>query len=117
MKFVEITLKEGFLEKKVTFSGLVNMIYSQANSSGKTTFMRSILYAAGYPIPSTKGIKFEDMEFWLMVENAGKQFKIYRHMAELCVNRLMKHISLFLEIFVWVQNLAVCTVGMCMNFR
>ncbi len=42
MKFVEIALKEGFIEKKVTFSGLVNMIYSQKNSSGKTTFMRSI---------------------------------------------------------------------------
>ena len=50
MKFVEIALKEGFIEKKVTFSGLVNMIYSQKNSSGKTTFMRSILYAAGYQI-------------------------------------------------------------------
>ena len=86
MKFVEITLKEGFLEKKVTFSRLVNMIYSQANSSGKTTFMRSILYAAGYPIPSTKGIKFEDMEFWLTVENAGKQFKIYRHASYLSID-------------------------------
>lgn len=86
MKFVEITLKEGFLEKKVTFSGLVNMIYSQANSSGKTTFMRSILYAAGYPIPSTKGIKFEDMEFWLTVENAGKQFEIYRHASYLSID-------------------------------
>ena len=86
MKFVEITLKEGFLEKKVKFSGLVNMIYSQTNSSGKTTFMRSILYAAGYPIPGTKGIKFEDMEFWITVENAGKQFKIYRHASYLSID-------------------------------
>ena len=85
MKFVGITLKEGFLEKNVTFSGLVNMIYSQANSSGKTTFMRSILYAAGYPIPGTKGIKFEDMEFWLTVENTGKQLKIYRNESYLSI--------------------------------
>ena len=70
MKFVEITLKEGFLEKKVTFSRLVNMIYSQANSSGKTTFMRSSLYAAGYPIHSTKGSKFEDMEFKMLESNS-----------------------------------------------
>ena len=67
MRFIEFTLKEGFCQKTVEFSGIANIIYSQKNSAGKTTFLRAIFYALGYPIPSTKGIKFDDMEFWLIV--------------------------------------------------
>lgn len=72
MRFIDITLKQGFQEKNVVFSDKVNMIYSKKNTVGKTTFLRAILYALGYPIPSTKGIKFEDIEFNLTVENDGK---------------------------------------------
>lgn len=75
----ELSLKEGLLEKRISFSDCVNMIYSEENSVGKTTLVRTILYALGYPIPSTRGIKFEDMEFNLTVENSGNTFKIYRH--------------------------------------
>ena len=78
MNIKEITLKEGFFQKKVEFSDATNIIYSKKNTVGKTTFLRAIFYALGYPIPSTKGIKFETMEFWITVENAGKQFKLYR---------------------------------------
>ena len=55
MKFVEFPLKEGFFQKTVEFSEIANIIYSQKNTAGKTTFLRAIYYALGYPVPSTKG--------------------------------------------------------------
>lgn len=86
MKIVEITLKEGMFEKKVNFSENTTIIYSQKNTTGKTTFLRAIFYALGYPVPSTKGIKFEDMEFWLTVSNAGKIYKLYRQNSYLSID-------------------------------
>lgn len=86
MKFIEFTLKEGFFQKTVEFSEFANLLYSQKNTAGKTTFLRAIFYALGYPVPSTKGIKFDDMEFWLTVENNGKQYKLYRHNSYLSID-------------------------------
>lgn len=86
MRFVEFTLKEGFFQKTVRFSEIANIIYSQKNTAGKTTFLRTIFYAFGYPIPSTKGIKFDDMEFWLVVESNGKLYKLYRHNSYLSID-------------------------------
>lgn len=79
MKIVQFTFKEGLYQKTVDFSAVANLIYSKSNTSGKTTFLRSIFYALGYPIPNTKGIKFEDMEFWITIENLDRQYRIYRH--------------------------------------
>ena len=70
---------QGLYKKTIVFSDVANLIYSNGNTSGKTTFLRSIFYALGYPIPSTKGIKFEDLELWITVENRDNQYKIYRH--------------------------------------
>lgn len=86
MRFLEIVIKEGMLEKKIVFSEEANLVYSKKNSSGKTTFLRTILYALGYPIPSTKGIKFDNMEFWLSVENIGKMYKLYRKKSYLSID-------------------------------
>ena len=79
MKFLEFTLKEGLFQKTVEFSEIANVIYSQKNTAGKTTFLRAIFYALGYPVPSTKGIKFDEMELWLTLESNGKRFRIFRH--------------------------------------
>lgn len=86
MKFLEFTLKEGFFVKKVQFSDIANIIHSQKNSAGKTTFLRAMLYALGYPIPSTKGIKFEGMEFWITVSSGVKRYKLYRHNSYLSID-------------------------------
>ena len=86
MKFVEITLKQGLFEKNVSFSEFSNIVYSKNNSTGKTTFLRAIFYALGYPIPSTKGLSFEKMEFWLTVKNKNKIYKLYRHKSLLTVD-------------------------------
>lgn len=86
MKFIEFTLKEGFFVKKVQFSDIANIIYSQKNTAGKTTFLRAMFYALGYPIPSTKGIKFDGMEFWITVASGVKWYKIYRHSSYLSID-------------------------------
>lgn len=86
MKLIEFTLKEGFFKKTVKFSEVANIIYSQKNTAGKTTFLRAIFYALGYPVPSTKGIKFEGMEFWITVENNDKQYKLYRRNSYLSID-------------------------------
>lgn len=85
MKFLEITIKDGFFRKTVLFSDGINMIYSQNNSAGKTTFIRCILYALGYPIPSTKGLKFENMEFELILTNNEKMYKLQRRNMDMTV--------------------------------
>ena len=79
MRFIEFTLKEGLFQKTVKFSEIANIIYSHKNTAGKTTLLRTIFYTLGYPVPSTKGIIFDDMEFWLTIESNGKQYKLYRH--------------------------------------
>ena len=86
MRFIEFTLKDCFFQRTVDFSKIANIIYSQKNTAGKTTFLRTIFYALGYPIPSTKGIKFDDMEFWLSVECKGKHYKLYRHNSYLSID-------------------------------
>ena len=55
-----------------------NLIYSKANSKGKTTLLRFILYAIGYQIPATEGIgEFDKMSFEINIENQ-KKIIVYR---------------------------------------
>ena len=55
-----------------------NLIYSKANSKGKTTLLRFILYALGYQIPATEGIgEFDKMSFEINVERQNSII-IYR---------------------------------------
>ncbi len=86
MKFIELTLKEGLLKKTFKFSEIANLIYSKKNSAGKTTFLRAIIYSLGYPIPNTRGINFKKMEFWLTIEKANKQYRIYRRDSYISVD-------------------------------
>lgn len=86
MKIIDVTLKEGLFQKKVIFSDSANLIYSHSNTAGKTTFLRAVFYALGYPIPSTKGIKFENMEFWITIENNGNEYKLFRHNSFMSVD-------------------------------
>jgi len=86
MKIIEITLQEGMFVKTVQFSEIANIIYSKKNTVGKTTFLRAIFYALGYSVPSTKGIKFDGMEFWITVANGNKKYKLYRHDSYLSID-------------------------------
>lgn len=68
MIFKSIYFKEGFFERKITFSESVNLIHSVENSCGKTTLLRFMLYALGYNIPNTRKIKFGRCEVELVIE-------------------------------------------------
>lgn len=68
MIFKSIHLKEGFFERTIKFSEEVNLIHSEKNSCGKTTFLRFMLYALGYNIPNTRKIKFDRCEVELEIE-------------------------------------------------
>ena len=73
-----IVIKNGLFEKRVNFSDKTNLIFSKKNSCGKTTFIRAILYALGYSVPSTKGLNFKRMEFELTVESNDTEYKLVR---------------------------------------
>lgn len=59
MIFNSIKLEENGITRIIEFSDKNNLIFSQANSKGKTTLLRILLYSIGYNIPNTKLIKFE----------------------------------------------------------
>jgi hypothetical protein len=59
-------------KKVFSFDDGVNIIYSKINSVGKTTLLRLMMYALGYPIPSTRGIRFADYETVLTVVGANE---------------------------------------------
>lgn len=54
-------------QKIFTFTPGVNIVFSKDNSVGKTTLLRMLMYALGYPIPNTRGIRFSDYETILTV--------------------------------------------------
>lgn len=59
--------------KVFSFGKNVNIIFSKKNSVGKTTLLRLLMYALGYPIPSTRGMRFSDYETVLMVVGANDE--------------------------------------------
>ena len=67
MKIISLRLQDGFYWGYYEFSDLT-VIYSKANSVGKTTLLRSILYALGYSIPGTKGLHFETILFDIRIQ-------------------------------------------------
>lgn len=58
-------------QKVFSFGENVNIIFSTKNSVGKTTLLRLMMYALGYPIPNTRGIRFSDYETVLTVVGAN----------------------------------------------
>ncbi len=77
-----ILIKEGLFKRSERFSPHVNLIHSQENSVGKTTFLRFILYSLGFSIPNTRGIKFERCEVTTTIlSDIGEQIKLTRSNA------------------------------------
>ena len=57
MKIISLNLQDGLSAGSYDFDNLT-VITSQHNKSGKTTLLRCLLYALGYPIPSMRGLSF-----------------------------------------------------------
>lgn len=60
-------------QKVFLFGENANVIFSTKNSVGKTTLLRMLMYALGYPIPNTRGIRFSDYETILTVIGANDE--------------------------------------------
>lgn len=76
----ELNIKEGIFERKFIFDDRNNLIYSNHNSSGKTTLLRCILYGFGYKIPPTKNLKFSKCETELLLsETSYDKIKLFRY--------------------------------------
>lgn len=78
--------RNAFIAKEVDFASKVNIIYSDKNSTGKTTLIRAILYTSGFPVPNTELIRFEDYEFKLELAHNGALISVERKGNLLTVN-------------------------------
>lgn len=87
-------------QKVFLFDENVNIVFSTKNSVGKTTLLRLLMYAFGYPIPSTRGIRFSDYETILTVVGANDEVFVLtrnRDYIEVLHNKEEKGYSLPVE--------------------
>jgi len=93
MIFKTLKITEGMYQRVIDFSNHVNLIYSAQNSSGKTTLLRLLLYSIGYPIPSTKKIKFERCATEVIISFHDDVMKIirYKDYLEVTTGELKEH--------------------------
>lgn len=57
----KLVLKEGMETNVDEFSKKRNLIYSLTNTKGKSTYLRLMFYALGYPIPNMKGVNYNNI--------------------------------------------------------
>ena len=62
MRIKSLDVRDGLLSRRYEFDN-VTVVISRHNQAGKTTLLRCILYALGYPIPSMNGFEFSGVEF------------------------------------------------------
>jgi hypothetical protein len=68
MKILTLNVNLGLIQVgNFIFSEKINLIYSKKNSVGKSTLLRMLLYALGYPIPSLRGINFDNYDLELIL--------------------------------------------------
>ena len=80
MKVVSISIKQGFYCTEKHFENGFNLIYSEKNSTGKTTLIRCMLYAFGYSIPGTKNFEIDTISTNLVLENdEGRTVRLERN--------------------------------------
>lgn len=78
MKINKLFVRDGISKGEYEFAD-VTAIVSKHNRAGKTTLLRCLLYALGYPIPSMRGLNFDKMEFVLGVStDAGRELQLRR---------------------------------------
>lgn len=74
MKIVSLQINDKIADFK---AGNV-LLWSQKNSVGKTTLVRLLLYSFGYPVPSTKKMRFSNIETKLKFLQDGKEYTYQR---------------------------------------
>jgi len=88
MKINKLGLQKQNEQKKrnVEFAPHFNYIYSPKNVTGKSTFMRLLLYTLGFTIPNTRKVKFEDFTIEMEIEINGNLIQIKRKDKKLWIN-------------------------------
>ena len=74
----KLLLREGMIENLDTSSERRNLIYSKTNTKGKSTYVRLLFYALGYPIPNMRGIKYEDIITEITFSEKGQRYTATR---------------------------------------
>lgn len=75
----QLILKEGMECSSDSFSEKRNLVFSETNTKGKTTYLRLLFYALGYPIPNMKGINFEKIETTMIFSEKGREYTVERN--------------------------------------
>ena len=68
MKIKSIYISQGMFYTKRFFESGFNLIFSEKNSTGKTTLIRCILYGLGYAVPGTKNFKMGSSNIKIVLE-------------------------------------------------
>lgn len=68
MKIKSIYISQGMFYTKRSFESGFNLIFSEKNSTGKTTLIRCILYGLGYAVPGTKNFKMGSSNIKIVLE-------------------------------------------------
>lgn len=74
----KLLLREGMTANLDTFSEKRNLIYSNTNTKGKSTYVRLLFYALGYPIPNMRGIKYEEITTEVTFSEKGERYTAIR---------------------------------------
>ncbi len=68
MKIKSIYISQGMFCTERFFESGFNLIFSEKNSTGKTTLLRCLLYGLGYAVPGTKKFKIESCSIKVVME-------------------------------------------------
>ena len=75
----QLILKEGMECSSDSFSEKRNLVFSETNTKGKTTYLRLLFYSLGYPIPNMKGISFEKIETTIVFSEKEQEYTVERN--------------------------------------
>lgn len=74
----KLVLKEGMESNIDEFSVKRNLIYSSTNTKGKSTYLRLMFYALGYPIPNMKGVNYNDISTEITFSEKDNEYIVNR---------------------------------------
>lgn len=93
----KLILHEGYSSIDDSY-GKSNLIYSEKNSRGKSTYFRFFFYALGYSIPEMKGVDYRQIGAEIHILERGKEFHIIRTANSLKVNILGEESSMIFSL-------------------
>jgi len=97
MYIKKLILQEGLFRSEDSFDN-ITLVYSKDNSRGKSTYLRYLFYALGYPIPSMKGVDYLNVNSELHLIERGQEFVIVRTVHGVSVETTQSNAKLFFSL-------------------